>query len=201
MHTSKQIVCSTWAFPLLCSIYYIACSFTCAFFSASTFNVNVVIFPFRRAARTTQRYENKTLCKMIALLSINFGIFYLDMLLRKDDFSILFLLLLPLLFFSAHDVPYRKLWDHVASYDSLPTTKVARMRAKLLACVCALAVLSRFPSFLLVPFSQNFFSKLDVFQTTEHAFHVERQRTGHNSYNTCMYSFKYARLARTRAQP
>lgn len=91
-------------FHSLCSIYYIACSLHAHFFSFSfclfKFNVNVVIFPFKRAT------ERKMRQKMIALLSINFGVCAF---LRKRHFFLFFLFSLSFVcqFFCMHTMLFR----------------------------------------------------------------------------------------------
>lgn len=123
---------------------------------------------------------------MIALLSINFGIF-----------SVRFLLsfFLFLVFFSAnfcmHTMPYieimrscRNLW--LVANDKCGGRMRKRERNRLHATFLSIFSHSRyfFILSLLVPFL-HFLSKTWYIQTTVRVFHVERQHTGRIDTNTC----------------
>lgn len=141
-------------------------------------DVNVVILPFRKAARAPSRDMNiKRYAKWLLCCQLTLA-FSICMLLRNGDFRSSFsafpFFVLSVFFLL---VSYGKLCDHVASYDSLATAKVA----KWLACVCALAILSMFFRHLfLVPFLQI------LFQTRCTRDEDDRARTtahGSHSYN------------------
>lgn len=102
---------------------------------------------------------------MIALLSINFGICYLYApSKRRFIFSPA-----PSSCSSFWGFSYWKLWDHVASYDSLPTTKVAS--ASEIACMRFVhwVFFATFPSSLLASVLAISFSKSIYSNDREHA--------------------------------
>lgn len=121
---------------------------------------------------------------MIALLSINFGICYLYApSKRRFIFSPA-----PSSCSSFWGFSYWKLWDHVASYDSLPTTKVASA----IACMRFVHWVSSrlFLHLFWLPFSQFLFQTRYI-QTTE-STHIPCRTAAHGSHsnnNTCICSF------------